>query len=45
MIYGVVMSWIVNPGTPTLPHVAASELERRRAVVHSTVALLVGVSG
>jgi len=41
MIYGVVMSWIINPGTPALPHVTAGEQRRRREIVRSTVALLV----
>ena len=45
MIYGVVMSWIINPGTPTMPHVAHVEQQRRRSIVASTVSLLVQPRG
>jgi len=41
IIYGVVMSWLVNPNEPLPPTVSPEELTRRRGIVHSTVKRLI----
>jgi len=41
MIYGVAMSWIINPNEPTPAFVEASEQKRRSEIVRATVAKLV----
>jgi AcrR family transcriptional regulator len=41
LIYGVVVSWLVNPDEPLARAVSAMENERRSAVVHRAVAKLV----
>jgi len=41
MIYGVAMSWIINPNEPTAAFVALDEQRRRSDIVRVTVAKLV----
>jgi AcrR family transcriptional regulator len=43
VVYGVVMSWLINPDEPSNRPTTKAELRRRQEVVRSTVARLVAV--